>query len=399
MGRRYPGVTPVGEGDSPGMRRFRIRCEVRHPKTDRVHEIDRVIEAPSAKAASTRLVSERDAWLAQRGAARPAAKRRLGKALDDWLASKKSTIKPSTAATYATAVAWWKEVLGDFLVDAIVPDDVRGPLEVAAEEGDATDTVNGRLRVMRTFARAEGLGRIVEGVAAIPRTVAEDEADEDEGRGLDVVEFRRLLAAIAVHAPKGRKGSGKLWRPLLTLIAWTGMRFGEATALEWRDVDLEAGTVRVRRAQWRGIVGHPKARASKRDVAIVEEVVEVLREHRLAAQRAQEALEPVGLVFPSAEAEHGYLSNTGLRKNMLAVCAAAKDGDQPAPIELGDRPALHCLRHTMNNLVRQHASELVRQAIIGHADEAIGETYSKVGADEKRAAMVSVRRVVRGLPG
>jgi integrase len=32
-----------------------------------------------------------------------------------------------------------------------------------------------------------------------------------------------------------------------TLLAMTGMRRGEALALRWRDVDLDAGTVSVRR--------------------------------------------------------------------------------------------------------------------------------------------------------
>ncbi|UJR81519.1 hypothetical protein [Sandaracinus amylolyticus] len=84
-----------------------------------------------------------------------------------------------------------------------------------------------------------------------------------------------------------------------------------------------------------------------------------------------------------------YVTNGYVRKSVEKVCAVAK-------IKLGDRPAVHCLRHTWNNLVRQHASELVRQALIGHADEANNERYSKVGEDEKRTAVHAVVKVVKG---
>ena len=36
--------------------------------------------------------------------------------------------------------------------------------------------------------------------------------------------------------------------PLWHLLSMTGMRRGEALALRWRDADLEAGTLRVRRS-------------------------------------------------------------------------------------------------------------------------------------------------------
>jgi integrase len=60
------------------------------------------------------------------------------------------------------------------------------------------------------------------------------------------------------------------------------------------------------------------------------------------------------------------------------------------------RPWVHTLRHTWNNILRQNAPELVRQSLIGHADEEIGKRYSAVGLDEKRAAVAGVVRMVKG---
>lgn len=149
----------------------------------------------------------------------------------------------------------------------------------------------------------------------------------------------------------------------------------------------------VRRAQWRGIVGHVKAKAIRRTVVIPDELVEVLREHRRAMVAGQQPGVSSPLVFPSRrKSKTGHVTNTYARKAILRVCQAAR-------IDLDGRPAVHMLRHTFNNLVRQNASELVRQSLVGHADEETGEIYSKVTPEEKRAAVASVVRMVRGKGG
>jgi integrase len=104
-----------------------------------------------------------------------------------------------------------------------------------------------------------------------------------------------------------------------------------------------------------------------------------------------------GLMFPSRVAKRsgrvlsssGYVSNAGLGKAIERACDAAKTN-------LADRPWIHVLRHTYNNLLRQVAPEIVRQALIGHADQAIGRRYSKVSDSERKAAAGAVVKLVRG---
>jgi integrase len=74
------------------------------------------------------------------------------------------------------------------------------------------------------------------------------------------------------------------YRAMILLATFASLRFGEVTALERSDVDLEAGTVPVRQAfvEVRGkglVVGPPKSRAGRRTVGIPGTVVEVLRRH------------------------------------------------------------------------------------------------------------------------
>lgn len=385
MAKRHRGVTPLGKG------RYRVRTEVRHPKTGRVHEIDRVVQAPTGEAAAKLLASVRAEWIKKRSrGAGPDGRRRLADAMRAWLLEKKPTIKVSTASTYETSVEWWCAVLGDYWLDSIEPRDVREALEGSTR---SSETRSGRLRVLRTFAKEEKCATICEGVK-VKADVREVERREEVGRGLSLDELRRLL-------DKGPRAWVKLdgevmpaWRrawALLATMAWTGLRFGEASALEWQDIDLEMRLIRVRRAQWRGKVDHPKAVASKRVVIIPEELADTLAEHRHAMLAGQQTGVASGLVFPTRRksSTSAYVTNGHAGKAMLRACKAAG-------IDLGDRPWVHCLRHSFNNLLRPNAPELVRQALIGHADASQNARYSVVGLDEKRRAVGTVVGLIRG---
>ena len=52
----------------------------------------------------------------------------------------------------------------------------------------------------------------------------------------------------------------------LTLL--TGLRIGEILALSWNDVDFAAGQIRVTRGYYRGMMGTPKTKHSRRSVPI-----------------------------------------------------------------------------------------------------------------------------------
>jgi integrase len=69
------------------------------------------------------------------------------------------------------------------------------------------------------------------------------------------------------------------FRVMILPATFASLRFGEVTALERRDVDLVAGTVRVRRtfAEVRGeglVPGPPKSQAGRRTVSVPPTVVE-----------------------------------------------------------------------------------------------------------------------------
>ncbi|WP_228488972.1 hypothetical protein [Raineyella fluvialis] len=95
------------------------------------------------------------------------------------------------------------------------------------------------------------------------------------------------------------------------LAAWCALRFGELTELRRRDIDVERGVIRVRRAvTWvRGadpdhptsvvpVVGTPKSDSGIRDVHVPPHLLPILSYHLDAyAQPGRD-----GLVFPAAGA-------------------------------------------------------------------------------------------------
>jgi integrase len=74
-------------------------------------------------------------------------------------------------------------------------------------------------------------------------------------------------------------GSKGQWRVLFATLALTGLRAGEAFGLHVEDLDLEAGTITVRRSVWNGEEVTPKTKSGYRVVHIDPVLSDLLREH------------------------------------------------------------------------------------------------------------------------
>lgn len=93
--------------------------------------------------------------------------------------------------------------------------------------------------------------------------------------------------------------------PVLTTLVLTGMRRGEACALQWGDIDWTVQTVTVRRSIWQtGKVWgakFPKSRAGLRRIALDDVALETFRTRAVEAERlaamAEVTLGPTAYVF------------------------------------------------------------------------------------------------------
>lgn len=144
-----------------------------------------------------------------------------------------------------------------------------------------------------------------------------------------------------------------------------GLRKGELLALRWEDVDLKAGSLRVRATVQRLgkgvglVVGTPKTARSRRTLPLPRVLVDTLTEHRAAQTRereaAGEAWHDVGLVFTTSRGTMIEPRNL----NRFLDEAIARAGMR--------RIRFHDLRHTCASLLlAQGVSARVVMEVLGH---------------------------------
>lgn len=370
---RFPGVWSVGE-------KYRIRIYTKDPKTGLPREIDRVIPAESAADAS-----KQRAALTEPNEPQP-QRTRLKDYAASWLLAKERELKASTVDRYATAIDLHiVPDLGDYYLDSLTHQDV-------VDWRDAQDaepsTVNSRLRILKeiTSSAAAELP-LKRDPAARVRAQREASAEDDNGALLTAEELHVFLDAVQATAPK--------WFPLLATLALTAMRVGEATALRWDDIEETAGTIRVRRGQWRGQIDTTKTE-TKRRVPLPAKLAAILRDHRRELVARQHPGLASGWVFPAArrrlprpDGSWPPVSTSSLRKPLMAALAAA---------ELSGRITTHGLRRTWNNLLRQVTAGEVVRSITGHVTERMTEHYSHVHQNEKAQAATRALSLVQPLP-
>ncbi len=167
----------------------------------------------------------------------------------------------------------------------------------------------------------------------------------------------------------------------LMLAGWCGLRSGEVRGLRVRDLDVDAGLIRVRqgvvRLKGRLLIGRPKTDAGMRDIAIPPHLLPLLRAW-LASQpvRPDEAL-----LFPAGDGV-SPLNDSVLR-----------DAHYRGRAAIGmPRLTIHGLRHTSATLAAQQGATIAElQARIGHSTPTMALLYQHVGAqrDAQLAARMS----------
>jgi integrase len=202
----------------------------------------------------------------------------------------------------------------------------------------------------------------------VPRNVAEA-ATPPRPTKREIVPLSREQARTLLDAARGEP-----LRAFYVLAVTTGMRNGELLGLQWRDVDLEAETLRVRRSVFNGVVSPPKTAAGNRTVRLTGMAVVALREHRLvlARQRISE------WVFPSRMGTPLSVHNVHNRswKPLL----------ERAGLPASTR--MHDLRHTCATLLLSRGVPVkVVSEMLGHGDVAITlSVYQSVLPDMQESA-------------
>ena len=296
------------------------------------------------------------------GQGRPATDLTVGGYLRQWLDGEVSDTKaPRTQMDYQSIVrCHLVPALGEIKLHQLKPPHVlhlRGQLLKSGAKGGgplSKRRVQYILAVLRKALNdAETLGLVGQNVAArvtLPRP---------ERRPVDAMPLDRVRAILAAIR-------GTSIEVPVQFIVRTGVRRGEAMALRWRDLDLEAGTVTIRHAMQRltgrGVVVTPtKRHRSDRAIPLDNVTVRLLRRQR------------------EWQAEQRILFESGYHDEDFVFCwNDGRPRDPNTVLKEFQRIARRArLAHvTVYELRQAHASEMARQGAeakviqerLGHAN-------------------------------
>ncbi len=180
---------------------------------------------------------------------------------------------------------------------------------------------------------------------------------------LNVEEVKKLLQ-VAVENNDRNYG-------LYYLAIVTGMRQGELLGLQWKNVDLERGIIKVdqnlkRLPSGKLVFGKPKTKTSIRSITIGDETIEVLREQEkwIEVERNNEKVKDLwkemDMVFPSTIGTP--IDPTNILKKFRQ---SLKKAGLP-------RLRFHDLRHTSASMMLNNGVDvLVASRRLGHAKPSI----------------------------
>jgi integrase len=311
--------------------------------------------------------------------------------------------KPSTVANYRRWVdRWIVPVIGAVRLVDLTAEHVDLVLEHAAEGGLSARSVRHVHAVLRNALNSAKRRRRLRGDVNVAELVEElPHVRRGKVAVLSRVEARRLLDRAA----------GDRLYALYAAALGVGLRRGEAVAMHWCDVDLDAATVQVRHSVGR-VTGHglvydgPKSDRSERPVALPAVAVDALREHRrrqleerLRAGGRWDGGPPCRCERPAAEVDHalvftkaqggGYDPRTVL-KRFQKLCDDAGIGHR----------TLREVRHTAASLLLAQGVDVrVVQDILGHSSITVTEGYTHVARGLQTDAAGRMDKLLRGERG
>ncbi len=179
--------------------------------------------------------------------------------------------------------------------------------------------------------------------------------------------------------------------PIVALMLATGMRIGETLGLSWRNVDLDAGQLRVVATMSLSANGEAyvspttKTDASRRTIPIPAPVRQMLRDHQ-DRQYAQDWPNPHELVFLNTAGDRFHPSAA---REMIRRAIAETDLPPLSP---------HGFRHSAASLLLSAGTPAkVVQELLGHSSIAMTmDIYSHLGPDMRQHATDELGALLTG---
>ncbi len=205
----------------------------------------------------------------EEGIAYDAGNLTFGLYLDQWLGSIKSTLRDRTWIRYEQMVRiHLKPTLGKVKLTRLNTLQLQELYSKKLESGLSPRSV----QIIHTTAHKALKQAVL--WSLIPRNVAETAIPpkpvKSEIMPLSQDQIRTLLETV-----KDDKQYS-----LYVLAVTTGMRQGEILGLQWKDIDIEGGTLRVIRSVFNGSVSPPKTTSGRRTIRLSKLAIAALKAHR-----------------------------------------------------------------------------------------------------------------------
>jgi integrase len=301
---------------------------------------------------------------ADRGLLLDAGTLTLGDYLDKWLPSIKDTVRQRSWERYEQLVrVHIKPALGRLKLKDITRAHVKGLYREKLDAGSSPRTVQYiHVTLHKALKDAVGDGLLPKNVAT---GLKPSKPRRHEMNPLNPEQAKAFLCAIR----------GDRYEALYVLAVHCGLRQGELLGLKWGDIDLDSGTLQVRRTMSETRAGRTEENTKNgkgRRIDLTRSVVEALRTHRERQQqeiKGSASWQDHGLVFPSLVGTPTNSKNLYYRSFKPILKRAGLPNI-----------TFHELRHTcatIRSMKGQHLKQV--QELLGHSSVAITlDLYSHV---------------------
>jgi integrase len=356
----YRGITRLARN------RYEVRARATDPKTGKRKDVKRIWNGSIQGA----LDLQRQLHDELKGNATKRARVTLGVFARSWLERACVRLRRSTAKAYADRLNYILTMLGDCYIDALRPADIEAYQSKRIADGAAGSTIRREITILQQLSRDALVHEAIDRdfCLGVKIRVKLSEYTEDDPNCLTADELTRLAGVIPEY-----------WYALFATMAFTGMRWGEASGLRWDDIDHVQGIITVRQTNYRGTVGTPKTPRSRRLVPMEPELSALLQAHRARMEMQGHRGLETGWVFCTRKGTlyRSYPINTVLERHLKSA-------------GITKRLTQHGLRRTFNDLLTRVVSGRVARGIMGHASVKMTDHYSFVDRQEKRTAQAAV---------
>lgn len=364
----------------------------------------RVVRTFETKTAATSWLSkqkveiDKDEWLSpiqdkQRWEQRQRQERieniTFGQYAEAWLENKQKTIKPSSMRRYLGSYAHIEPRWKNEPIKEISKQDVNAWI-AGGIAGDKAKTSLMAFQLFKQIMRSALDDDVIDRMpftSTMSRTLTKalENSKKRSKRAVEEWELEQLCHGKDVTGTDGEtvhiEGLPEHYVFITRFMAITGLRLGEATALQRGDFDFQNNTFKVERQFTSGQVTTPKTRGSRRVMSMGQEFSEEVKAHLATLPMRGNS----GLVFPGQGGEH-------IRPKAYweSLKRAAK--------RLGLEPVTaHDLRRTAaTNLFQAGVSPKDIETYLGHSTASMSFRYAQTNRTQQQATAAAAYQKATG---